>query len=99
MPEESILAPPELIEVSTLNYGLPSRPESFADRIAIARIRTRRRVAAACRQSIDRSRRAVTDLRNRTRRAKDERPMLLLAAVAGTAFLLGVSLRMWRSHR
>lgn len=87
----------ETSETST--YGLPSTPRSLIDGIGIARVRARRFFAAAYRQSSGVTRRAVIDLRNRARRAKEERPMAMLAAVAGSAFLLGISLRLWRSRR
>ena len=41
----------------------------------------------------------VHELRLRGTRLKDEHPMSLLGAMAGTAFALGVVTRIWRSRR
>jgi len=41
----------------------------------------------------------VQQLRVRGTRLKDEHPMSLLGAMAGTAFALGVVTRVWRSRR
>lgn len=95
--EEPILSPPQTIEV--LRYGLPSRAESLADRIAVTRIRARRFLVNARHESAAASERAIHELLRRTRRMKDERPMALLGIVAGSAFLLGITLRIWRSRR
>lgn len=97
-PEPSTL-PAEAIESSTETYGLPSTAESMVDRIAITRIRARRFLASACRQSVSASKRAVVKLQNRTRRLKDECPVALLGVVAGSAFVLGVTLHIWKSRR
>jgi hypothetical protein len=96
-PEAPILPSAETADSSA--YGLPSRAESVADRIAIARIRARRAIASACKQSVGASRRAILGLQSRTRRMKNERPMELLGVVAGSAFVLGMTLRIWRSRR
>lgn len=96
-PERPILPPAEATGPST--YGLPSRPESVADRVIIARIRARAFIVSACRQSVSASERAILELQKRTRRMKNERPVAFLGFVAGSAFVLGLTLRIWRSRR
>jgi hypothetical protein len=85
--------------IDSSTYGLPRRPESIADRIAIVRIRTRRSLASGFHDSMSASRRALTEVRQRIRRMRDERPMMLLGLIAGSAFVLGISLRIGRSRR
>lgn len=41
----------------------------------------------------------VHELKNRASRLKDEHPLSLLGAMAGTAFALGIGARVWRSRR
>jgi hypothetical protein len=105
-PEESGSLPPAekvhlLIDpsIDSSTYGLPRRPESLADRIAIVRIRTRRFLISACHQSMCASGRALAEARQRARRMRDERPLMLLGIIAGSAFVLGMSLRIGRSRR
>lgn len=43
--------------------------------------------------------RRVADARYRVDRVANERPLQFIAAAAGAAFLLGVTLRIWRSNR
>ena len=45
-----------------------------------------------------RPRKIVRDVSTRTQKLKNEQPERLLAVVAGTAFLAGVLLRIWRSR-
>lgn len=80
-------------------YGLPSRADSIADRVAIARIRTRQFLRSAFHESRIDSERVIRDLRSKARRMKDEKPMALLGIIAGSAFVLGMTLRLWRSRR
>jgi hypothetical protein len=94
--DEPILSPPQTIEV--LRYGLPSSPESLADRVAVARLKARRFLQGASRESVAASGRLIRELQQRTGRMKDENPMALLGIIAGSAFLLGVTLRIWRSR-
>jgi hypothetical protein len=105
LPEESANAPAAekvhlLIDpsINSSTYGLPRRPESVADRIAIMLIRTRRFLASTCHESMCGSQRALAEVRHRARRMKDERPMVFLGLIAGSAFVLGMSLRIGRSR-
>jgi hypothetical protein len=100
LPAEAPITPRvEITNGPTATYGLPPCAESLADRIAIVRIRTRDFLTSASRRSVNTSRRAVTNLRNRALRTKNERPMAFLGLIAGSAFALGMTLRIWRSQR
>lgn len=98
IPTEPLLPSADPAEDS-LTYGLPSRPDSIADRVAIARIRTQQFLSSACHESKLASEWAIRKLRNETRKMKDERPLALLGIIAGSAFVLGMTLRLWRSGR
>lgn len=87
----------EMVDPSA--YVLPPGPESLADRIAIARIRTRRFLASAFHESVRASQRVLIELRKRVGQMKDERPMDLLGLIAGSALVLGITLRIGRSRR
>jgi hypothetical protein len=52
----------------------------------------------AYRRAAQRTDALMTEARDQGRRMKDERPLALLAWLAGTAFVLGIVVRIWRSR-
>ena len=59
---------------------------------------TRSRLAEIYSELAQQSEALTTALGRRVRTARSERPLEVVAVAAGTAFLVGIALRMWRSR-
>jgi hypothetical protein len=105
--QKPIINPEHLLPVEPVAALLPGNTESYVSGIVSESARwfgrTRSELQAlfsfAYHCSRDASRSFVTEVRNRSRRVRDERPMLLLSIIAGSAFAAGVIAAVWRSRR
>jgi hypothetical protein len=78
------------------SYGTPSAVNPGAAWLAKTKRQTRKLLRSAYCGSRHASNRLLAQVRIRGRRMKDERPIVLLGLIAGSAFLLGLTLRLWR---
>jgi hypothetical protein len=81
------------------DFLLPPRVAGVADWVGRTQVRTGQVFSKAYRTSLDSSISFLQTVRDRSRRIKQENPTALLAGIAGTAFALGVAVRVWRSRR
>jgi hypothetical protein len=102
----STLENPNLQAVADTAHQLPPADNSLASQVASLADwvgRTQARVgqffAGAYESSRDGSVSFVRSVRERCMRLKEEKPVALLAGIAGTAFALGVTARILRSRR
>lgn len=97
---------PNLQAVADTTHQLPPASDSLSPKIASVADwvgRTQARVgqffAGAYESSRDGSVSFVRTVRERSVRLKEEKPMVLLAGIAGSAFALGITARILRSRR
>ena len=102
----STLENPNLQAVADTSHQLPPAEDSLSPKVASVADwvgRTQARVgqflANAYETSRHRSVSFVRTVRERSVRLKEEKPVALLAGIAGTAFALGVTARILRSRR
>lgn len=56
-------------------------------------------ILAGYERTRDASESLITNVRERSRRLKEERPMVLIGIIAGAAFAIGVGGAIWRARR
>lgn len=81
------------------DFFLPPRVAGVADWVGRTQARTGEVFARAYRTSLDSSISFLRTVGDRSRRIKEENPTALLAGIAGTAFALGIAVRVWRARR
>lgn len=79
--------------------SLSSQVASIADWVGRTQARAGQFFASAFESSRDGSVSFVRTVRERSVRIKEEKPVALLAGIAGTAFALGITVRVLRSRR
>jgi hypothetical protein len=72
---------------------------TVADRAAAVYEDVKTRASESMAELSERARRMGARVRDFAANARQERPLQVLAAVAGAAFILGVAIRIWRSSR
>ena len=102
----STLENPNLQAVADTAHQLPpadnslsSQVASLADWVGRTQARVGQLLAHAYETSRDGSVSVVRTVRERSVRLKEEKPVALLAGIAGTAFAIGVTARILRSMR
>ena len=81
------------------NPFLPPKVASIAEWVGRMQVRTGQLFREAYRSSRDGSVSVLYTVRDRSQQIKEEKPVALLAGIAGTAFALGIAARVWRSKR
>ena len=79
--------------------ALESSSASVGRWIGQVQSQARARVSSAIRSMRDGARDAAWRLRNESRQMRENRPLTALAIIAGSAFILGITLGVLRSHR
>jgi hypothetical protein len=74
-----------------------TRGEAFGEQMFSLYRNTRER-ALRWYQSIPRLRITIRKMRTRLRNAKERKPLQIVGVVTATAFVVGISLRIWRSR-
>jgi hypothetical protein len=91
---------PTLVRVPTLRIEKPPQQKPLANiqKAAAGAYRsTQARARRAYSVVVGKSSALTSDIGRKLQKARSERPMQIVAAVAATGFVLGVILRVWRS--
>lgn len=102
-----VIDPERLLPVESVVPEFPDETESrFSDLLGesarwIGKTRSEFQglLAFAYQRSRDASQSFVIEVRDRSRKMRDERPILLLSIIAGSAFAAGLGAAVWRSRR
>jgi hypothetical protein len=78
---------------------LAPKVAAAADWVGRMQVQTGQFLAHAYDTACDRSASLFQEVRHHSHRLKQENPVALLGGIAGTAFAVGVAVRIWRSSR
>src|SRR5579864_8500839 len=93
---ELTMPPDRLLEAET-ESSMRDSVAGWAGWLGERKTEIQQLILAGYERTRDASESLVADMRERSRRLKEERPMVLLGIIAGAAFAVGVAGAIWRS--